>query len=785
MPNLQKEISRYIPTNVPKHFLSDGVPILTAFECAILERETSKSFTYTAVNLHSGRRELLERRRTPLTTNGVEAMVEKLRRSTVSGVGRMETDRRYSEQISFDKCKKILREVFKDVLPQYGYAVRNEQMALADSMLTTIRERKTSLAEAEVGTGKTHAYLVAAILAKRGRLNDTWNKSYYPEMSYMGMSQMPIVIVTSSIALQKAIVTDYIPELSRILLKNGIIKTPLTAVLRKGREHYVCERNLRSRLMYERNEKNKEIFAELLQPKASIDLADVDGLDSYTKRKISVPYLCDINCPQRNSCAYLKFRTKAMNPAIDIQVVNHNYFLADIRHRASGKRPLLPNYQTVIIDEAHKFLSAARTMYGVELSNFTLSELKESIDTLNYAHQSTGKLICDISKDLFDENRRLFKCFENSDSLENADDEATRFAAVIGKSEARHLRNLRNISNELYDILSSEPVLGNGNGKRSQILRELSNICEQFAVLTNYGEQICWLEKPDINSTPGSEQEILLCSIPKNLDKQLYKDLWSKQIPTILTSGTLSAKSDFSHIKRVLGLERLKNRLTETSKPSPFDYKENAMLYISENVPFPDNKSNDYIKAVADETQKLITASHGHAAVLFTSYKVMDKVWTILKKRGIPFPMFRLDKGGVMEIERFKQSAGGVLFASGALWEGIDIPGDALSMLIIVKLPFAVPDPISEYEQTLYDSMSEYKSLVILPEMLIKLKQGFGRLIRKVSDTGVVAILDIRAGEKGAYRSWILNALPDCRVTRSIADVKNFILTKKTSEYYI
>ena len=125
-----------------------------------------------------------------------------------------------------------------------------------------------------------------------------------------------------------------------------------------------------------------------------------------------------------------------------------------------------------------------------------------------------------------------------------------------------------------------------------------------------------------------------------------------------------------------------------------------------------------------------------------------------------------------------------MLFASGALWEGIDIPGDALSMLIIVKLPFAVPDPIGEYEQTLYKDMFEYKSRVVVPEMLIKLKQGFGRLIRTETDTGVVAILDNRANSRGAYRGRVLAALPECRVVSSVAAVNRFIHEKKPIEYF-
>jgi ATP-dependent DNA helicase DinG len=604
-------------------------------------------------------------------------------------------------------------------------------------------------------------------------------------MSYVDMAQMPIVIATSSIALQKAILTEYIPALSQILMNYGIIRMPITAVLRKGREHYVCERNLRSCLSFEQNSGTKQALKKLLAPKAPIDIAEIEGLDRFTKGKIAVPDKCTYGCPHRDTCSYLRFREHAASPDIDIQVLNHNYFLADLKLREKGdKRVLIPNYQTVIIDEAHKFLSAARTMFGSELSSVTLPDIKDTIFSLTFKSESAQKLARKTAKKLSDESKRLFKGLEELSRDEQTDDEATRFTAVIDGDGHRHLRNLRNIADTLYELLASESVSTNGEGKKSDLLWELASAREQLASLARHDDHICWLEHPDLNITPGIEQEIRLCAIPKDLDARLLADLWNRGIPTILTSGTLSAGGDFSHIKRMLGLEKLGHRLTETSKPSPFNYRENALLYISESVPFPDQSNRAYIAAVADETEKLIRASHGHAAVLFTSYKAMDMVWEQLMKRGLPFPLHRLDKGGVREIEKFKQSGNGVLFASGALWEGIDIPGDTLSMLIIVKLPFQVPDPIGEYEQTLYRDMFEYKSKLVVPEMLIKLKQGFGRLIRTERDTGCVAILDSRAASGGAYRERVLTALPDCRLTADIAEVTGFMDEKKPPEYF-
>lgn len=251
----------------------------------------------------------------------------------------------------------------------------------------------------------------------------------------------------------------------------------------------------------------------------------------------------------------------------------------------------------------------------------------------------------------------------------------------------------------------------------------------------------------------------------------------------VLTSGTLSASGDFSHTKRVLGLNTVK-QLSECSKTSPFNHQEQVLLYISESTPFPNSKNKAYIDAIAEETEKLILASHGHAAVLFTSYRVMDMVWQRLYQK-LDFPIFRMDKGGVNALEKFRNSGDGVLFAAGALWEGIDLSGDILSMLIIVKLPFAVPDPLSEHEQNLYSSLADYKREVVVPEMLIKLKQGFGRLIRTETDTGVVAILDSRAGACGAYRSRVLHALPPCRVTADITNTRRFFQIHKPAEYFL
>ena len=773
-----KKYTLNIPNDIPKYDPKTDIPLLTAYGCVLMERDTGSRYIYTVVNIKTEKKEVIYRSKTPLTTSGVDSIVEKISRSKVAGAGRCEADRSLEDKATLNNCREMLAYVFNRILPLHGFTVRDEQISLAKHILEAINNRNISLAEAEVGTGKTLAYLVPAIIAKRGKLNGYLNMGFYNDTPIIEMSHMPIVIATSSIALQKAIITDYIPQLSVILLKHGVIKTPLTAVLRKGRNNYVCKRNLLSHIQYERNPKTLKLLKGLLSPHASIDIAEIDGINEYIKRRITVPARCDKSCQFHSSCRYLIYRKHARSSGIDIQVCNHNYLLADIIHRSEDKYPLIPNYQSLIIDEAHKFLSAARSMYGTEISYMSLMQIVGLVQSVKFRKESEQKAFYQITRILARESVRLFNRLESFAQDEDTKEEADRFKAVMDYENQRHMNNVHETADELLQCLGLFETKGNNEGRKSQLCSELEHILKQTAVFIRHDEHICWLE---IENRYSSR----LCAIPKNIDKLLYSNIWSRGIPTILTSGTLSAAGDFSRIKRLLGIDRLsRHKVVETSKPSPFDYYNNSMLYISDTMPYPDMNDKKYIFAVADEIELLVRASHGHAAVLFTSFKVMDMVWEILKKRNIPFPMFRLNKGGVKEIQRFKESGNGILFAAGALWEGIDIPGDILSMLIIVKLPFQAPDPISEYEISLCRDFDEYMETVLKPDMLIKLKQGYGRPIRTEKDTAVIAIIDCRVGICGTYRDYTLSGLPRCYVTNDKADVKGFFHAKKSEEYF-
>jgi ATP-dependent DNA helicase DinG len=776
----ESEIIYELPDNTPARYSANGTFLFAAYGCIVTERQTAGGmYVYTAVNLTNGKSEILSRRKTRLAKSGFGGMAANIRELPICGDGVLNADKKPDECAGIDSLTKILNHIFKEILPQYGYAVRGKQIELAEHMLEVTRHRGVTLAESEVGTGKTHAYLVAAALAKRGRLNDFWLRGHYPRQSWAESAYMPAVISTSSIALQNAVVKDYIPQLSEILMRHGVIRSPLTAAVRKGREHYICEQRLQ-RFHQTTDEPTKALLNPFTGASAPFDLTGADSLSPHMKRRICVSGKCGGNCPHTDRCRYIRHLKRINNPSIDFQITNHNYFLADVLHRVGGKCPLLPHYQLVIIDEAHKFLQAARSMHGLELTDSELPELAQEIHAFAPNKSNSGVNVHRLAKKLKEQNEKIFQYINDNISENDSDEDLERLPAVLDGTTGNLFNNIADTVGKLAAIVTDSRVSKFYEERQSAAVWKLSNINEKVCALRKPDSLIHWLEK-------SASKADALCAIPKNLNVRLYQDLWSKGIPVVLTSGTLSASGDFTRIKQTLGLERMpEHKLFTTTKPSPFDYKNNSLIYISENVPYPDNNDKRYIVAVADEIERLVTASHGHAAVLFTSYNAMGKVHAILQNRRLPFPMFRLERGGVQAIERFKKSGNGVLLASGALWEGIDIPGDTLSMLIIVRLPFAVPDPIGDYELSLCGGdMGIYKQRVIKPDMQVRLKQGGGRLLRVETDTGVIAILDIRANRYGAYHRWALEALPECRVTSDIKAVRGFYEEKKSRGYFM
>ncbi len=671
----------------------------------------------------------------------------------------------------------MIEFIFKKLMAASGFTIRENQIELSKMMYEGIKQNHIAICEAEVGTGKTYAYIVACVVYA---LYERQKRSKAGILTYLDNEycSVPCVISTSSIDLQNAIVRTYVPILSDILLKNKVIDRPLSAVLRKGKEHYFCQMRY-DRLTSYLKSSQKAVDRELLYklsalkiPDYGIDLDEYKGLKNHIVQKINVPKACEISCPYYKECQYIKHMDYARSSIHDFQVCNHNYYLADTMKRAKGKHTLIPEHSVAIIDEAHKLPDAAMQIFGKRFSSEDITIMTNVLKSNlkgNKAYLQIAKMKLDSLSVL---RTRFFRSLVSKINLDAVDDETSQIGIFIGHFEKMLLLEMLKIIENIQEYCAVDI-------SKSRTLEIMFlEAKEQIETFFRTENIIYWLENP------LSDKLVSICCIPTDLEDQLHKVLWKNGIPKILTSGTLSDDRGFTYFKSNAGIDKVnKNFISEMSCRSPFDYKNNALLYVSENVPFPDKQSVEYIEALADEIIRIVDAAYGHTVILFTSYSLLSRVYELARHR-IKYPVLKMDKSEKNIVEAFKNSRNSVLFATGSFWEGVDCPGDILSSLIIVNLPFPTPTPILEYRKKQYAELKEFIEFIIFPEMLIKLKQGMGRLIRCETDTGLIAILDFRISKKGKYRKRVIGTLSDYRVTDSLDEVKAFFRKVKRKEYF-
>ena len=273
----------------------------------------------------------------------------------------------------------------------------------------------------------------------------------------------------------------------------------------------------------------------------------------------------------------------------------------------------------------------------------------------------------------------------------------------------------------------------------------------------------------------------VLCAAVSDLTAQLQNTLWNGIQSVVLASGTLAAGGSFQHYKEAVGLVK-DSRVTESISLLPFDYRRNCLLYFPQ---FPPRQKDDiYYDQLTTEIALLLKAASGHALVLFTSYAAMSSVKERLKEKDLPWPVFTLGRNALHTTEQFKASPGSILLAAGAAWEGFDFPGDCISLLVIPRLPFAQPDALTEKLKESYFDLHSFIRAVVVPEMQIKLRQGFGRAVRTETDTCVIAILDERSSPGQRYFKDVKTTLPNMRITDSIQEVEAFIRSVKEPDYF-
>ena len=633
----------------------------------------------------------------------------------------------------YAESHRMAKQIFREILPRHGMAVREEQIALCHEVLDTLYSKEISLCEAGVGIGKTLAYLVACVL---------W------QMHRPSQLKMPVVISTSSVALQDAILNEYLPDLSAVLLAEGIITKPITAVVRKGKERFVCDARLAER-QAKAISKGQRQKGSLRMAENVLDLDHIPGLSRYDRCRICVPQSCPRDCFLRLDCRYQQYLRDSMKP--DIQICNHNYLLANASHRLEERPLLLRQYQASVVDEAHKLPDAARQMYTETLSAKDMDDL---CSLLQQAHFNG------LSKRL----RTAFLTLSISCTPSFA---MTKRKISIPFSLTPFRQAAIADCINLLQYIGSQPDMPHYLQYR---LAEAESLLRLF--LLEVPTRILYLE-----FSAGGQPTF--CAASNRVPQLLRSALWNTREPTILTSGTLTAAGDFDHTKQLLGLAAYAP-LRHFRAESPFNYRKKCLLYIPARraAAVPENQY------LTDQIVRLTAACHGHALVLFTSYRQMRNVYDALGGR-LMFPVFQAGRGQNRSIKQFRQSGNGVLFAAGSCWEGIDFPGDMVSLLIIAKLPFPIPDPVSDYERQKYPTLQEYIAVEIIPEMQKKLRQGFGRAIRTEQDSCVVAILDERAGIGGKYHDAALAALPTCPITEKIEDVQQFIREQKRPDYFL
>ncbi|MEY8491708.1 ATP-dependent DNA helicase [Lachnospiraceae bacterium 29-91] len=656
-----------------------------------------------------------------------------------------------------NKAHEEIEYIFQELMPKHGLNVREEQLRLSHEMLDALWGKQIALCDAGVGIGKTYAYLIACIMldkydgngGKKGR--DTFH-----------FGCQPAVISTSSIALQEAILKEYVPFLSRLLLEEKLIRKPLKAVVRKGKEHFVCDQRLEQRISaIQDKRKNEDQRQALLFLRTCYDMDQVHGLSGFDRRLVCVPKFCPKNCPGRETCRYWRYMERVKGTGIHFQICNHNYLLADASHRAKGYRPLLSDYRALVIDEAHKLPEAAGQMCGKSLCR---DDIRELCYMLEKEHQGirAGRLKAKMKK--------LFHVVAENHTFEQGQRIAFRqteeCASAIKESAAF-----------LFEI---------ARRCRGSVSKWVRNRLEEA------GKVLCYFLVPGRKYILYLEQDTerlpVFCATSRKVPAYLQAMLWEQGIPAILTSGTLKAGNGFLRTRQMLGLEeadrKRKAGVLEYVAESPFEYKRNCLLYLPQDGKQLRHGSREEAVWIAKQIKQLASSTHGHTLVLFTSYSLMGSVYQLL--RGcLPYTMVEVWRHTQEEILRFKKLDNAVLFAAGSCWEGVDFPGNMVSSLIIVRLPFAVPDPVREAEKEQYGSLRKYIKAVAVPDMQKKLRQGFGRAIRTETDTCVVTILDSRAAKGGRYYKDVLCALPSCQMGESMEDVERFIRRRKNVDYYM
>jgi len=623
-----------------------------------------------------------------------------------------------------------------------GFRPRQSQTDMARAVADTIQSRGTLLAEAGTGTGKTFAYLVPALL---------WGGK--------------VIISTGTKNLQDQLFLRDIPIVRQAM------NAPVTVALLKGRANYLCHFHL------ERTQQNGRLtsrddvgylrdIARFIKTTSSGDKAELSRVPENALIWNLVTSTRDnclgAECTYYQDCFVMKARKEAQQA--DVVVVNHHLFFADLALKDTGVAELLPTANTVIFDEAHQLPDTATLFFGDTVSTSQVMELCRDVlaEGLTHARDGAdwGAVVSTVEKAARD-LRLTFPSEGSRLALEQIAQSSPFFSA---------LEHLKSMLKQLAEVLSSQAeraeTIEQCRVRTIEITAQLE-AWNHVGLVDEHAAKVLWVE--------AFSQALQLHQTPLSIAPIFSKQREGPPRAWIFTSATLAVKNDFSHYTDQLGLS------DEPAKswPSPFDYANQALLYVPAHLPPPN--SPGYTDAVVDAALPVIEAAGGRAFVLCTTLRavkrVAERLREIFEQKKYNWPLLVQGELGRTELlSQFRASGNAVLVGSQSFWEGVDVRGDALSVVIIDKLPFAPPDDpvlaarIAEMEKRGLNGFMHHQ----LPEAIINLKQGAGRLIRDENDRGVLMICDSRIISK-PYGRRIWQSLPAFRRTREIGTVQEFL----------
>ncbi len=621
-----------------------------------------------------------------------------------------------------------------------GYEHRRGQLEMAEMVHDAFEGHHHAILEAGTGTGKTLAYLVPAICSGRR-----------------------VVISTATKSLQEQLFQKDIPFLQKHFAPN------LKVAVMKGRSNFLCvaKMNAMADQALLKGLEELDAFQQIKQWSKLTETGDraeltflPDDSDLWTRLDARRDTCSGQKCPSFNPCFVTGMHQRAKDA--DLIIVNHHLFFADLALKQDDFGSILPEYSAVVFDEAHEMEDVASDYFGRQISNFRFEELARDADqTLRLLHLGTPAILRRTQR-IRERSRTFFETFPPRDG---------KFPFSRAEREAFLEQN-----RETYDDLASalkgfETECAAMTQKPEEILRIARRSFELRQELTflfesNERNFVYWYERRN--------KGVFLAATPIDVSQILREKLFEQFDSVVLTSATLTVGNRFEFIRQRLGLDHAKER----GLPQEFDYTEQAMLYLPQAM--PDVRNPAFTGRAADEIVNLLETSQGRAFCLFTSYSQMNELFERVRTR-VPFPL--LLQGTAPRsalLERFKNTSGAVLFATASFWQGVDVPGEQLSCVIVDRLPFAVPsDPIvaARVAALQEDGRNPFAEFQV-PEAVLALKQGFGRLIRTKTDRGVLALLDNRI-QRMAYGKIFLESLPKYRMTNNLAEVSKFLEKKE------